>query len=106
MIGIFSPLYFFVRALTGTDKKGDGIMEKAYDQKKIGNYGQAVELYSKAIEEGNNTWVVYFYRGDCKMLAGDKQGAIADFEKAMEINPKYSAKAREALRKLKDSATK
>ena len=102
MIGIFSPLYFLVRSLTGgSQKQTDSLMEKAYDHKKTGNFRLAAETYTKAIETGTNTWVAYFYRGECRMLSGDAAGAIADFEKAIEISPRYSQKAKEALEKAK-----
>jgi tetratricopeptide (TPR) repeat protein len=96
MFGLFSPIYFLVRALTGR-KSEDSLMERAYDLRKKGDFGRAIEIYSKAIETGTSTWVVYFYRGQCRQSAGDLQGAIADYQKAVEINPKYSDKAKKAL---------
>lgn len=96
MFGFFSPLYFLVRALT-SKKREDSLMEQAYDCRKKGDLGKAITLYTQAIETGTNTWVVYFYRGECKLAASDMPGAIADFEKAIEVNPKYSGKAKQAL---------
>lgn len=93
---MFSPLYFLARSL-GKKKREDGLMEQAYDMRQRGDYGKAVTLYTHAIESGINTWVVYFYRGECKLDAGDVQGAIADFEEALKVNPKYSGKAKLAL---------
>ena len=101
MIGIFSPLYFLVRALTGSKKQRSSYMEAGYDHKKAGNYALAEQAYTRAIETGTDTWVAYFYRGECRMAAGNTEGAMADFEKAVEINPRYSQKAKQALEKVK-----
>lgn len=98
MIGIFSPLYFLVRSLRGGHRNvSESFMEKGYDHKKSGDYMRAELAYTHAIESGTNTWVAYFYRGECRLSQSNYPGAIADFEKAIEINPKYSAKAKEAL---------
>ena len=96
MFGLFSPIYFLVRALT-KGKDEDTMMEKAYDCRKRGDYGMAITIYTRAIDTGTNSWVVFFYRGECKEAAGDVHGAIADYEKSIEINPKYSGKAKKAL---------
>lgn len=102
MIGIFSPLYFLVRSLRGGHKNGPGsFMEQGYDHKKAGSFSKAEQAYTHAIESGTSTWVAYFYRGECRLGQKNYCGAIADFEKAIEINPKYSVKAKEALERAR-----
>jgi len=47
--------------------------------------------YSKVIElKPQNTAVAYFFRGDTKKTKSDWDGAIADFTKAIELNPKLA----------------
>jgi tetratricopeptide (TPR) repeat protein len=95
---MFTPLYLLSRSLSGGKPT---LMEKAYDFKKGGDHATAIELYTQAIEGGENTWVAHFYRGECLLAVGNTDAAIADFEKAIGLNPKYSGKAKEALNRVK-----
>lgn len=74
-------------------------MERAYKARRMGENKTAIELYDQAIDEGRETWVAYFYRGECKLDAGDTEGAVADFRKATEIDAKHSKQAKAALEK-------
>ena len=47
------------------------------------NYNQAIEFNSK---DAN----VYKGRGDVKALSGDFDGAIADYEQAIQLDPKHA----------------
>ena len=99
-MGLFSAIYNLASSLR-KGKGTDNVMEAAYAEKGKGNFEKAIALYTKVIEEGTKNWVVYFYRGECRKMAGDKTGAIADYEKAIETNKKYSGKAKQALDELK-----
>jgi tetratricopeptide (TPR) repeat protein len=60
-----------------------------------GDYDEAIRLYTKAIESGDlsreNLPIVYNNRGRLWLLIkGDKDLAIADFNKAIELKPQYT----------------
>lgn len=44
--------------------------------------------YNKAISLNNNLADAYYYRGNIKLIQGDYSNALADFNKAIELNPK------------------
>ena len=55
-----------------------------------GKYSQAIEQFNILVAlEDNNCWT-YFYRGIAKYNLGDIRGALADFEKSVEINPVFT----------------
>lgn len=97
----FSALYNLVRTLGKNHDLPDILMDQAYGARQKGDFGRAIECYTKAIEAGRNTWIAWFYRGECKEQAGDIQGAMADYEQAITISPKYSGQAKKALERLK-----
>lgn len=48
------------------------------------DYAKAVEAFTKSLEANEAAWV-YADRGRAKVLLGDKEGAMADFNKAIEL---------------------
>jgi antitoxin component YwqK of YwqJK toxin-antitoxin module len=50
---------------------------------------EAIEQYSKAIEENPTVAQVFFNRGTCKSNIFDFEGAIEDYDKAILLNPEY-----------------
>lgn len=56
-----------------------------------GNYQDAVEAYSKAIQLDPQFANAYYTRGNAKRELGDTVGAIADYERAIEHNPQFAA---------------
>lgn len=61
---------------------------KALDS--LGNYQQAIEDFSKAIEIRPLSAIAYTNRGNSYNSLGNYQQAIEDFSKAIEINPRYA----------------
>jgi len=65
--------------------------EAALDER---NYDKAIRLFTKAIESGEvspeNLSKMYFNRGIAWENKGDLNKAIADYTKAIEINPNYA----------------
>jgi tetratricopeptide (TPR) repeat protein len=56
--------------------------KKALDTDK--DYAKAVEAFTKSLEAKEAAWV-YADRGRAKVLLGDKDGALADFTKAIDL---------------------
>ena len=55
-----------------------------------GKYAQAIEQFNILVSlEDGNCWT-YFYRGIAKYNLSDVRGALADFEKSVEINPVFT----------------
>ena len=52
-------------------------------------YSEAIDAYSQAITLKHHPFV-YNNRGNARSDLGDKQGAIADFNKAIELKPDYA----------------
>ncbi len=48
----------------------------------------AIADYTLAVEADPALDSAYFYRGRCRQHLGEYKGAIQDFEKAAELNPK------------------
>jgi tetratricopeptide (TPR) repeat protein len=53
-----------------------------------GKYQDAIQTITQAIEKGVETEFVYYYRGLAYYGMGDTPNAVADFNKALSINPK------------------
>jgi len=54
---------------------------------RLGNYGQAIEDYSRAIESEPENEKAYFHRGHAFIAMGDYTRAVEDFNEAIKINP-------------------
>jgi tetratricopeptide (TPR) repeat protein len=55
-----------------------------------GDYKNAIDYLTKAIELDPKSSRAYYYRGIAYGKLGNDQQAIKDFDKAIELNPKYS----------------
>lgn len=55
-----------------------------------GNYPEAIELYTKAIEIDGNNHVLYSNRSAAKASLQDYEGALEDANKTVELNPNWS----------------
>jgi tetratricopeptide (TPR) repeat protein len=54
-----------------------------------GNYPNAVEYYTKAINLDPNCTMAYYKRGLSKKMTGDNEGSVADLAKAVELKPDF-----------------
>ena len=52
-------------------------------------YEQAIERYDRAMLLDSQEAMFYNNRGIAKRVVGDRQGAIADFDKVIELNPTH-----------------
>jgi Flp pilus assembly protein TadD len=50
-------------------------------------YGQAIALFSKAVEIDPRSGNAFVQRGIARAMTGDVHGALADFDRAIDINP-------------------
>ena len=53
-------------------------------------YEEAEETLTKAIKYDKHNYEAYYYRGCARVNAQKYDGAIADFEKAVELKPDYA----------------
>jgi len=63
--------------------------KQGYAFQTAGNYKQAVEAYSRAIELDLKYVFAYSNRGVSYGILGDHRQAIKDYDKAIELDPKY-----------------
>jgi serine protease Do len=63
------------------------ILAQAGDHLQRGRYQQAIQGYTTYISSHPKEGLAYGYRGNAKLKAGDKRGAIADYDMAMTLNP-------------------
>jgi serine protease Do len=63
------------------------ILAQAGDHLQRGRYQQAIQGYTTYISSHPKEGLAYGYRGNTKLKAGDKRGAIADYDMAMILNP-------------------
>lgn len=66
----------------------------------LGKYTEAIAEFDKAITVNNEYYVTYLLRGSSKQALGDRDGAIADYEKVLELDPgnEDATKSLEVLR--------
>jgi len=67
----------------------------------MGNHAidAAIEVFKVNAEEHPKSWNVYDSLAEAYAKKGDKQSAIRNYKKSLELNPENS-RAKEALRKL------
>jgi len=53
-----------------------------------GDYDGAIVNFTKAIEQDQNNYIAYVFRGYIRQNKGNLADASADYNKAIEINPK------------------
>jgi tetratricopeptide (TPR) repeat protein len=54
-----------------------------------GNYANAVEYYTKAININPDFTMAYYKRGLSKKMTGDNAGSVSDLAKAVELKPDF-----------------
>ncbi len=62
-------------------------MRKGVDQLNARKYPDAIETLTKAIEETPENPVIYYYRGFALDKSGDRDKALADYKKSLELDP-------------------
>jgi tetratricopeptide (TPR) repeat protein len=73
--------------------------EKAICFYNMGQYNDALEVLSRAIEIVNTYEEAYYWMGRCHEKLGDKTAAIKDYQTALQMDKNY-IEAKEALLKL------
>ena len=61
-----------------------GIVQILSDAKKE---EEALEILNEAIETNPESSLLYHYRGQLKLLMGDKEGSAEDLKKSLELEP-------------------
>ncbi len=78
----------FTKVIEADPNRGDAYSELARAQGYLLRFGESITNFTKAIDLGQKTWVVYCGRGISKQAIGDLTGSLDDFKKAIELNPK------------------
>ncbi len=80
-------------ALTGCENPAKSRLYTEEGSKQLLRYSdfqKAEETLSKAIRYDNSNFEAYYFRGCAKVNALNYQGAIEDFQKAIELKPDYA----------------
>lgn len=80
-------------ALTGCENPAKSRLYTEEGSKQLLRYSdfqKAEETLSKAIRYDKSNFEAYYYRGCAKVNALNYQGAIEDFQKAIELKPDYA----------------
>ncbi len=93
---IFSSQEQYARALESIDiaiklapQDRTSVNKKALILSRQEQYTAAIKIYDNMLREREDSYA-YLNRGTDKSALGDKQGAIADFNLAIKINPNYA----------------
>ena len=83
------------------EQKRQSIQERAKQEMDKGNFKQAIKYFNKVKIKEDNYWV-YGDRAIAKMNIRDYKGAIKDFDKILELEPKeiYKEKRKECLEEI------
>ena len=73
--------------LTTTEMSAYGMVKLGKLYSSVNRFEEAVEAYNMAIELEPKELGFYFYRGVAKFHMGESQGAMKDFQVALEANP-------------------
>lgn len=65
------------------------LMTQAFEQLNSGNYTEAINNYTKAIQLNNKLVELWYNRGLAREKSRDLAGAIRDYTKALELDEKY-----------------
>lgn len=94
LIVLFLSLSLMVCMVSSGWAGGFEDLEAGIASHKSGDYDKAIQLYTKAIESGElsqeNQVIAYNNRGLIWMLKENNDRAIADYTKAIELNPNYA----------------
>lgn len=85
--------FFAFFALTGCQNPAKSRLYTEEGEKQLlrySDYEKAEETLTKAIQYDKNNFEAYYYRGCAKVNALNYQGAIEDFQKAIELKPDYA----------------
>ena len=80
------------------EKKRQNFQKIAKEEMDKGNFKRAIKYFNKVKIKEDNCWI-YGDRGIAKMNIGDYKGAIKDFDKILELEPKeiYKEKKEECI---------
>ncbi|MBF0358246.1 MAG: tetratricopeptide repeat protein [Magnetococcales bacterium] len=74
-----------------TPKQAALLLDKASDANSEGRYSQAVNLYTKIINQNQKQVELYWHRGNALYSMGKYSQAIADYQKATKLDPGFDS---------------
>jgi radical SAM superfamily enzyme YgiQ (UPF0313 family) len=91
----------FIKINNKTEQKRQSFQERAKQEIDKGNFKEAIKYFNKVKIKEDNYWI-YGDRAIAKMRIGDYKGAIKDFDKILELEPKeiFKEKREECLKKI------
>lgn len=88
---IIAICFCFLLCCCQSTEKSQLAMDKGislmYDK---GQFQQAEEMFTQAIQYKNDNYEAYYLRGCCKFNRNQLDEAILDIEKALDLNPGYA----------------
>jgi tetratricopeptide (TPR) repeat protein len=85
---LFVSLFLLISCGENTDKSRL-YLDKGIDYLYCSQFEEAIEQFNKAIDCQENNHEAYFYRGCARYNIFQKEAALQDYLKVIEINPEY-----------------
>ena len=84
-------LLFFILLLSCQKQTPDDLLQKAFDAEKNLKYNEAISYFNAAIALDSSYADSFYHRGICYIYMFQPQKAIADYTKAIALQPNFIA---------------
>jgi|SRR5215471_5056253 len=81
--------------IASAQQRAQKMFEQGMAKMTPGHYREAIDIFSKAVDIYPQLGAAYLERGNAENIAGEKEAAFADFEKAIEVSnlaPAFTAR--------------
>jgi tetratricopeptide (TPR) repeat protein len=87
---LLSGILFIASACGPNPRKARIHLENAIEKIYMAKFDEAMRELELVLRYDPNSHEGYYYRGACKRNLGDVDGAMEDFQKSIEKNPRYA----------------